>query len=56
MNDGIMWDALKKAYPDGLPKGVDQIWFEDTGIPEDILFTDITQAARQGKPGPAQGS
>ncbi len=44
MNDGIMWDGLRSAYPDGLPKGLDQIWFADTSIPEEILFTDITQA------------
>ena len=44
MNDGIMWDGLRSAYPDGLPQGLDQIWFADTSIPEEILFTDITQA------------
>ena len=44
MNDGIMWDGLRSAYPDGLPQGLDQIWFADTSIPEEILFTDMTQA------------
>lgn len=44
MNDGIMWDGLRLAYPDGLPQGLDQIWFADTSIPKEILFTDMTQA------------
>lgn len=44
MNDGIMWDGLRSAYPNGLPQGLDQIWFADTSIPEEILFTEMTQA------------
>ncbi|WAC06805.1 MAG: hypothetical protein OS130_11160 [Thermodesulfobacteriota bacterium] len=44
MNDGIMWEGLRSAYPDGLPQGLDQIWFADTSIPEEILFIDMTQA------------
>ncbi len=44
MNDGIMWDGLRSTYPDGLPQGLDQIWFADTSIPEEILFADMTQA------------
>ncbi len=44
MNDGIMWDGLKAAYPDGMPEGVDEIWFADTSIPEEIVFTEMTEA------------
>jgi len=44
MNDGIMWDGLRSAYPHGLPHGLDQVWFADTSIPEEILFTEMTQA------------
>ena len=44
MNDGIMWDGLRSAYPNGLPQGVDQVWFADTSIPEEVLFTNMTQA------------
>lgn len=44
MNDGIMWDGLRSAYPDGMPQGLDEIWFADTSIPEEIVFTDMTQA------------
>jgi len=38
MDEGTMWDGLRSAYPEGLPQGVDQIWFADTSIPENILF------------------
>ena len=44
MDDAIMWDGLKSAYPDGLPQGLDQIWFADTSISEKILFADMTQS------------
>jgi len=44
MDDAIMWDGLRSAYPDGLPHGLDQIWFADTSILEEILFIDMTQA------------
>lgn len=44
MDEAIMWDGLRSAYPDGLPSGVDEIWFADTSIPEEILFTDMTGA------------
>lgn len=44
MNDGIMWDGLRIAYPEGMPEGVDEIWYADTSIPEEIIFTDMTKA------------
>jgi len=44
MNDGIMWDGLRSAYPEGMPEGLDEIWFADTSIPEEIVFTDMTKA------------
>ena len=44
MNEGIMWDGLRSAYPDGLPQRLDQIWFVDTSIPDEVLFTDMTKA------------
>jgi len=48
MDDSIMWDSLKQAYPNGLPEGIDQVWYVDTSIPEEVLFTDMTRAmARQ---------
>jgi hypothetical protein len=44
MDEAIMWDSIRLAYPDGLPRGVDQIWFADTSIPEHLLFVDLTAA------------
>lgn len=44
MDDSIMWDSLRQAYHSGLPRGVDQVWFADTSIREEILFTDMTKA------------
>jgi len=44
MNDGIMWEGLRLAYPNGMPKGLDEIWFADTSIPEEIIFTNMTKA------------
>lgn len=44
MDDSIMLDRLRQAYNNGLPHGVDQIWFADTSIREEILFTDMTKA------------
>ncbi len=49
MDDGIMWDGLRGAYPDGMPQGLDEIWFADTSIPEEILFDDLTQSVAMGK-------
>lgn len=44
MDDSIMWDSLKQAYPSGPPDGIDQVWYADTSIPEEVLFTDMTKA------------
>ena len=42
MNEARMLDALREAYPDGLPQGVNEIWFADTSIPEQPQFRDFT--------------
>lgn len=42
MNHGIMFVAIKDAFGDGLPRGIDQIWFADTSIAEEIDFIDFT--------------
>lgn len=47
MDDSKMWVALRQAYPKGLPNGVDQIWFADTSIPDESLFTDMTLAVNR---------
>jgi hypothetical protein len=43
MNEWIMLQAIQDAYPNGLPQGVDQIWYADTSTPTEIEFTDLTQ-------------
>ena len=42
MNDGKMLDAMRKAYPNGLPPGTDQLWFADTSIPTNPHFRNFT--------------
>jgi hypothetical protein len=44
MDESIMWDELRLAYPKGMPDGLDQIWFADTSIVEDILFINLSRA------------
>ena len=34
MNPDILIDAIKKAFPSGLPAGLDRVWFADTSVPE----------------------
>ncbi len=42
MSTNIMLTEIRKAYPNGLPPGVDKIWYADTSIPDYIRFTDFT--------------
>ena len=42
MNEFKMLDAIREAYPDGLPQGVDETWFADTSIPDKPQFHDFT--------------
>jgi len=42
MNEQKMLQAIQRAYPDGLPTGVDELWYADTAIPGKIDFTDFT--------------
>lgn len=44
MNESIIWDGLRSAYPNGLPQEIEQIWFVDTSIPEEMMFTDMSEA------------
>lgn len=44
MDESTMWNGLRQAYPTGLPNGVNQIWFADTSIREDVVFTDMSKA------------
>ncbi|MCZ6622819.1 MAG: hypothetical protein O7B35_01070 [Deltaproteobacteria bacterium] len=42
MNDQKMLEAIRRAYPDGLPVGVDELWYADTAILDNIDFNDFT--------------
>jgi hypothetical protein len=42
MDEGFMLDGIRTAFSRDLPKGVDQIWYADTSIPESILFHNFT--------------
>ncbi|MDD9991205.1 MAG: hypothetical protein OXP75_05365 [Rhodospirillales bacterium] len=42
MNEAKMLAALREAYPDGLPQGVNRIWFADTSISNKPQFYDFT--------------
>ena len=42
MNDQKMLEAIRRAYPIGLPIGVDELWYADTTIPDDIDFKDFS--------------
>ncbi len=48
MNESKILDAVREAYPDGLPQGVDEIWFADTAIPDKPHFYDFTTKILNG--------
>lgn len=37
-----MLDAIRQAYPRGLPSAVNQVWFADTSVPGNPEFTDFS--------------
>lgn len=43
MSDELMLEAIQSAYPNGLPIGVDEIWYADTSIPSEIIFRNFTR-------------
>ena len=42
MHPSIMLKGIRGSYLNGLPPGVDKIWYADTSIPDYIRFTDFT--------------
>ena len=42
MNEAKMLAALREAYPDGLPQGVNEIWYADTSISDKPQFRNFT--------------
>ncbi|HLD19261.1 MAG TPA: hypothetical protein VJB90_04595 [Candidatus Nanoarchaeia archaeon] len=43
MNEAIMIDAIRNSFSKSLPSGVEQIWYADTTIPDELLFHDFTK-------------
>ena len=55
MNELKMLDAIREAYSDGLPQGVDQIWFADTSLDEPRFLDFTTSIANDScRPSPSQ--
>ncbi|MFZ5447571.1 MAG: hypothetical protein ACOZFS_02915 [Thermodesulfobacteriota bacterium] len=46
MNEVKMLDAIRNAYPGGLPPSVGEIWYVDTSIPSEIEFRDFTELVK----------
>jgi hypothetical protein len=49
MNEWKLLESIQIAYPNGLPNGIDQIWYADTSIPNDIEFIDFTSEIVKGE-------
>ena len=42
MSDYKLLNAIQQAYPDGLPDGIDEIWYADTSIGDESRFVNFT--------------
>ena len=47
MNTCLLIDGISDAYPNGLPNGIDTVWYVDSSIPEDLQFMDLTSEIKQ---------
>jgi hypothetical protein len=47
MNDSKMLNAIRSAYPQGLPPGIDKIYYLDTSIPTEMEFRDFTEPVKE---------
>ncbi len=45
-----MCDAIQSAYPNGVPRAVDQIWFADTSDPTSIEFMEFSSCLHRKGP------
>ena len=43
MNDLVLLEAIQKGFPDGIDDELDELWYADTSIPEELLFKNFTQ-------------
>lgn len=46
MNAGKMLEAIQTSHPMGPPPGVDQVWYADTSIPDELEFLEFTSELR----------
>ena len=46
MNESKMIEAIRTAFPAGLPAAVDQVWYADTSIESAVEFQDFTPELR----------
>ena len=44
MDEGIMLDGVRKSFNCQMPNGVNEIWYADTGISDNIVFNNFTEA------------
>jgi hypothetical protein len=49
MNIQVLVDMLQAAFPDGSPTGVDQLWYADTSIAEELEFRNLTSRIWPGR-------
>jgi hypothetical protein len=47
INDVKMLGAIRSAYPQGLPPGIDRIYYLDTSIPTEMEFRDFTEPVKE---------
>lgn len=46
MSSDLLQHAICLAYPEGLPPGVDFVWYADSSIPGEVDFVDLTNKLR----------
>ena len=46
MNQWRMTEAVFTAFSEGFPKGLDQIWYADTTLPNNLIFDNITDTVK----------
>lgn len=43
INDWVLLEAIQKSFPNGLDQELDELWYADTCIPEDLIFKNFTE-------------
>jgi hypothetical protein len=47
----LMGNAIRQAYPDGIPPGQNEVWCVETSIPSEIEFQNFTNYLNQARGG-----